>query len=154
MGGAIGFYIDKNEEDDPLMMETAIRKALGNLKGVSPFYKETEAVAMVSMPKEVEAVTHTLFKSMFSFSSSPKTQSKQSGWSLVSNLMHHKRVAAYKEEETDANEFANVDAALNSFVGHKTAESDNIIENTQNQLQNLELCIQDLQESLEHFQGV
>ncbi|KAI5314680.1 hypothetical protein L3X38_043856 [Prunus dulcis] len=99
-----------------LMMETAIRKALGNLKGVSPFYKETEAVAMVSMPKEVEAVTHTLFKSMFSFSSSPKTQSKQSGWSLVSNLMHHKRVAAYKEEETDANEFANVDAALNSFV--------------------------------------
>ncbi|KAL6270465.1 hypothetical protein ACE6H2_027376 [Prunus campanulata] len=70
---------------------------------------------------------------------------------MVSNLIHNKRVAAYREEETDANEFANVDAALNSFVGHKTAESDNIIENTQNQLQNLELCIQDLEESLEHL---
>ncbi|ONH92434.1 hypothetical protein PRUPE_8G175100 [Prunus persica] len=98
------------------MMKKAIQKALGNLKGASPSSKEIEAVAMVSMLKEGEAVTRTVFKTMFSFISGPKTQSKQSGWSLVSNLMHRKRVPAYKEEETYANEFANVDGALSSFV--------------------------------------
>ncbi|KAM1043985.1 hypothetical protein ACFX2J_034990 [Malus domestica] len=36
---------------------------------------------------------------------------------------------------------------LNSFVGHK---SDEIIENVQEHLQNLESCIQDLEELLEH----
>ncbi|VVA30022.1 PREDICTED: Protein of unknown function DUF241 [Prunus dulcis] len=139
------------------VMKKAVCKALGNLKGVSPFSKEHEAVAMVSMLKEMEAVTQTVFDSIFSFISGPKTQSKPSGLQLVSNLMRHKRVAACKEEEeeeeeeTDANEFAMVDAALHSIVGHKTKESDNIIQNAQTQLQNLELCIQDLEESLEHF---
>ncbi|CAL2279830.1 unnamed protein product [Prunus armeniaca] len=137
------------------VMKKAVCKALGNLKGVSPFSKEHEAVAMVSMLKEMEAVTQTVFNSIFSFISGPKTQSKPSGLQLVSNLMRHKRVAPCKEEEeeeeTDANEFAMVDAALHSIVGHKTKESDNIIQNAQTQLQNLELCIQDLEESLEHL---
>ncbi|KAI5315204.1 hypothetical protein L3X38_044380 [Prunus dulcis] len=77
------------------VMKKAVCKALGNLKGVSPFSKEHEAVAMVSMLKEMEAVTQTVFDSIFSFISGPKTQSKPSGLQLVSNLMRHKRVAAY-----------------------------------------------------------
>ncbi|KAI5315197.1 hypothetical protein L3X38_044373 [Prunus dulcis] len=117
------------------MMKKAIQKALGNLKGASPSSKEIEAMAMVSMLKEGKQLLQ--FKSMFSFISGPNTQSKQSGWSLFSNLMHRKRVPAYKEEET----YANVDGALSSFVGHKATKSDNIIENTQNQMQNLELCL-------------
>ncbi|XP_020409165.1 uncharacterized protein LOC109946261 [Prunus persica] len=135
-------------------MKKAVCKASGNLKGVSPFSKEHEAVAMVSMLKEMEAVTQTVFDSIFYFISGPKTQSKPSGLQLVSNLMRHKRVACKEEEEeeeTDANEFAMVYAALHSTVGHKTKESDNIIQNAQTQLQNLELCIQDLEESLEHL---
>ncbi|XP_021816091.1 uncharacterized protein LOC110758522 [Prunus avium] len=103
------------------VMKKAVCKALGNLKVVSPFSKEHEAVAMVSMLKEMEAVTQT------------------------------QHVKKEEEEETDANEFAMVDAALHSIVGHKTKESDNIIQNAQTQLQNLELCIQDLEESLEHL---
>ncbi|ONH92438.1 hypothetical protein PRUPE_8G175500 [Prunus persica] len=136
------------------VMKKAVCKASGNLKGVSPFSKEHEAVAMVSMLKEMEAVTQTVFDSIFYFISGPKTQSKPSGLQLVSNLMRHKRVACKEEEEeeeTDANEFAMVYAALHSTVGHKTKESDNIIQNAQTQLQNLELCIQDLEESLEHL---
>ncbi|KAB2636363.1 hypothetical protein D8674_026897 [Pyrus ussuriensis x Pyrus communis] len=51
----------------------------------------------VSMLKDTEAVTQTMFKSMFTYISGPKTQSKPSGC-----------VAACKEEEKDANEFAKV----------------------------------------------
>ncbi|KAI5345254.1 hypothetical protein L3X38_013131 [Prunus dulcis] len=58
------------------------------------------------------------------------------------NLEHSLRVAC--EEETEANEFAQVDAPLQSFT--KTRKSDH--KNADNQLDNLESCIQDQEEQL------
>ncbi|TXG69010.1 hypothetical protein EZV62_003945 [Acer yangbiense] len=56
---------------------------------------------------------------------------------------HHKRVAS-EEGETESNEFAMVDAALLSLIDHKMSVAD-----VQNQLKNLELCIQDFDEGVE-----
>ncbi|XP_021807858.1 uncharacterized protein LOC110751664 [Prunus avium] len=57
--------------------------------------------------------------------------------------IHTKRVAC--EEETEANEFAQVDAAQQSFF--KTSKSDH--KNADNQLDNLESSIQDQEELLD-----
>ncbi|XP_031286825.1 uncharacterized protein LOC116145507 [Pistacia vera] len=93
-----------------------------------------------SILKEVEAITLNVFESLLSFISGPQAQSKISGWSLVSKLMHHKKVACV-EEEIEANEFAKVDASLQFLIGNKTCKSDYMkqVADLQNQLKNLEL---------------
>ncbi|KAK3219804.1 hypothetical protein Dsin_013774 [Dipteronia sinensis] len=98
---------------------------------------------MAGILKEVETFSLGVFESLLSFISGPKVQSKLSGWSLVSKLTHHKRVAS-EEGETESNEFAKVDAALLSLIDHKICNAD-----VQNQLKNLELCIQDFDQGLE-----
>ncbi|CAK7329380.1 unnamed protein product [Dovyalis caffra] len=95
--------------------------------------------------EEVQATSLNVFESLLSFISGPKT--KSAGWSLVSKLVHPKKVPS-AEEETGINEFAEVDAALLSLVDHNTCKSDSI-KGVQSQLENLELCIQDLEEVLE-----
>ncbi|TXG65006.1 hypothetical protein EZV62_012000 [Acer yangbiense] len=81
---------------------------------------------------------------MLSLISGPKASSK-SGWSLVSKLIHSKRISCEEEDqETYMNEFAKVDAALSNL----TSKSDNII-CVQNQLKELESSIQDLEEGIE-----
>ncbi|BFG42429.1 uncharacterized protein Pyn_01858 [Prunus yedoensis var. nudiflora] len=126
------------------MVKKAIHKAMRNLKGssFSSLNNDNETIAFVSTLRDVEAVTLSVFESLLSFISGPK--SKPSGsWSLVSKFIHPKRVAC--EEETEANVFAQVDAALQSFI--KTSKSDH--KNADNQLDNLESCIQDQEEQLE-----
>ncbi|XVE67267.1 hypothetical protein DITRI_Ditri08aG0146800 [Diplodiscus trichospermus] len=90
------------------------------------------------LSEEVEAVTSSMIDSLLSLISGPKPRS----WSLVSKLLHHKE----KREETgrDINEFEKLDASLKSLTGQKMRESENIINvEMQNQLKDLELCIQD-----------
>ncbi|KAM1760857.1 hypothetical protein ACFX11_003738 [Malus domestica] len=124
------------------MVKKAIQKAMKNLKGserkstFSSPSNDNETVAIISKLRDVEKITLTVFKSLLFFVSGPK--SKPGSWSLVSKMVPTKKVAC--DEETEANEFAQVDAAL-----HKTIKS----ENTQNQLQKLESCIQDQEEGLE-----
>ncbi|KAM2903945.1 hypothetical protein COP2_003722 [Malus domestica] len=124
------------------MVKKAIQKAMKNLKGserkstFSSPSNDNETVAIISKLRDVEKITLTVFKSLLFFVSRPK--SKPGSWSLVSKMVPTKKVAC--DEETEANEFAQVDAAL-----HKTIKS----ENTQNQLQKLESCIQDQEEGLE-----
>ncbi|XP_048429865.1 uncharacterized protein LOC125472445 [Pyrus x bretschneideri] len=124
------------------MVKKAIQKATKNLKGseskstFSPFSNDTETVAIISKLRDVKEITLAVLESLLSFISGPKF--KPGSWSLVSKMIPTKKVVC--EEETEANEFAQVDAAL-----HKTSKS----EKAQNQFEKLESCIQDQEEGLE-----
>ncbi|KAJ7978684.1 hypothetical protein O6P43_002178 [Quillaja saponaria] len=131
----------------------AIHKSLGNLKAIekkctfATANKDHENAELISMLREVEAVTLSIFESLLSFISGPRqTKSKLSSWSLVSKLMQTKRVAC--TQETDENEFAKVDAAVQSFALQMTIKSDNI-NSLQNLLEKLESHSQGLEEELE-----
>ncbi|OMO72188.1 hypothetical protein COLO4_27786 [Corchorus olitorius] len=129
-------------------VKKAICKALKSLKHleskqtISSINKDGE---IINILREVEAVTCSVLESLLSFVSGPESESKLSRWSLVSKLMHQKKVTS-EEDEENTNEIANVEATLRSFV-----KSQNIkhVENLQNELQNSESCIQDLEEGLE-----
>ncbi|KAK8653452.1 hypothetical protein V6N13_127450 [Hibiscus sabdariffa] len=77
----------------------------------------------------------------------PEAESKSSPWSLISKLMHQRKVTCEVEEQK-TNEIANVEATLRSFI--KSGSTKNV-EHVQNELQNSEMCIQDLDEGLESF---
>ncbi|KAK6240653.1 hypothetical protein SCA6_006042 [Theobroma cacao] len=132
-------------------VKKAICKALKNLKQMEAKFntfssnKDGENAAVISILREVEAVTVRVLQSLLSFISGSGAESKLSRWSLVSKLMHPKRVGCV-EEEKQTNEIANAEATLRSLI-----KSDNIkhIENVQHELQKSELCIQDLEEGLE-----
>ena len=119
-------------------MKKAIHKAMINHKGSSL----SSSATIVSTLRDIEGGSLSVFESLLSFISGPKSK-PSSSWSLVSKIIHTKRVAC--EEETEANEFAQVDATLQSFI--KTSKSDH--KNADNQLDNLESCIQDQEEQLE-----
>ncbi|CAL2279816.1 unnamed protein product [Prunus armeniaca] len=134
------------------MVKKAIQKAMKNLKGTetgstfSSLNKDDETFS-VSRLREVEAITLAVFESLLSFISGPKSQ--PSKWSVVKMMQPNKLSC---EEATETNEFAEVDAALNSLIGHTTSKpdlksADNI--NVHNQLDTLESCIQDQEEGVE-----
>lgn len=131
-------------------LEKAIKKALKNTKGVENKSTKDDKDNVTMMLREVETITLTVFDSLLSFISEPKSQSNPRRWSSFSRLMHPKRVAC-EEEETSKNEFAMVNAALESFISCKTSKSVNTIlmENVQKKLNSLELCIQDLEDGVE-----
>ncbi|KAK8673692.1 hypothetical protein V6N13_112010 [Hibiscus sabdariffa] len=130
----------------------AICKALKNLKYMenrlssSSFSNDDETVAMISTLKQVEAVTIRVLESLLSFISGTEAESKSSRWSLVSKFMHQKKVNC--EEEQRANEIENADATLRSLIKSGNMKH---VENVQIELQNSEMCIQDLDEGLESF---
>ncbi|KAK0581002.1 hypothetical protein LWI29_008732 [Acer saccharum] len=102
--------------------------------------KTSEEHETITMLREVEEITFTVFESMLSLISGPRiTSSKLSGWSVVSKLVQPKRITC---EESDMNEFEKVDAAL---ISHETSTSDNIIQ----VLKELESNIQYLEDGLE-----
>ena len=113
-------------------------------------YKNTEDILIINLLKDLEAATLIGFDSLLIFIAKSKLQSKSSSWSSVSKIVHHKRVPC-ECEETDANEFEMVDAALQSLISHKPSKSDYslVIDNVQTWLGKLELNIQDLEEVFE-----
>ncbi|PRQ25102.1 hypothetical protein RchiOBHm_Chr6g0279931 [Rosa chinensis] len=156
-GGQSGFTNEvKKYFASRKVVKKAICKALVTLKSCekkssfSSTNKDSVAVALVSVLREVEAVSLTVFESLLSFISGSKAQSKMMGWSFVSKIMLNKKVAC-DEEKSEVNEFADVDAALSCLVGQETSKSDNIScnEDVQSDLQQLESCSQDLEEGLE-----
>ncbi|PRQ25114.1 hypothetical protein RchiOBHm_Chr6g0280051 [Rosa chinensis] len=118
-------------------VKKVLHKALENMKSTanrSTFSSvHKEEVTIVSKLRDVEAITVSVFESVLSFISGPK--SRPSSWSLVSKIVQSKKVAC--ELEANVNEFAEVDAALKS------------LKSAHNQLNNLESCIQDQEEGLE-----
>ncbi|KAF8406688.1 hypothetical protein HHK36_008779 [Tetracentron sinense] len=138
-------------------VKKTIRKCLGNLKRTqnkrafsSLLDKDSGLVAVISVLREVEIITLTRFEFLLSFVSGTMAQSKQSGWSLVSKLMHTKRVACDKEQ-VDICEMEKVDVALCSLVGHKSHKGTEVfkIQNVQKRLEALELSINGLEDGIE-----
>ena len=92
------------------VVRKAIFKALENLKGnankcnLSIINKDYQTVALVSLLKDTEVVTFSIFESLLNFISG-STQSKRSSWSLVSKLMHNNKRVGYAQG-ADENEFA------------------------------------------------
>ena len=83
------------------MVKKAIQKAMKNLKGTknrstfSSLNNDNETFSIVSKLREVEAITLTVFESLLSFISGPKSQ--PSSWSLV-KMMQPKKLSC--EEAT------------------------------------------------------
>ncbi|EXB95397.1 hypothetical protein L484_014370 [Morus notabilis] len=122
-------------------VKKALHKAMESKCAFSLLNRDQEVVSML---REVQSITLSVFESMFFFISGPKSSS----WSLVSKLMNSKTVSCEKVNES--NEFASADAALNLLISHKMKNSDSTVEeNAQKQLQELEMCIQDLEEGVE-----
>ncbi|KAK4594784.1 hypothetical protein RGQ29_018481 [Quercus rubra] len=118
-----------------------VEKYLASRKVVKKaMQKVLKGLAMVSMLKELEAVTLMVFELLLTFISVPKLQSKSSGWFEVSKLVHPKRIAC-EGEETDVNEFEKVDVVKSDYSIH--------IQNVQNWMEQLESSIQDFEEVLE-----
>ena len=111
--------------------------------------KKPETVALVCILREVEVATLTVLESLLSSIAGPKMQSNTSKWSLVSRLMHSKRVES-EEEKAEFSEFEKIDAEFQTYISQKTSKSFNIhAENMKNLLGNLELSIQDLDGGVE-----
>ncbi|KAK8607096.1 hypothetical protein V6N13_052843 [Hibiscus sabdariffa] len=126
----------------------AVCKALKNLKHMeNRVSKDGETGAMISTLKQVQAVTVSVLESLLSFISGSEAESKSSPWSLVSKLMHQKKVTC-EEEEQKTNEIANAEATLRFFIKSRSMKH---VEHVQNVLENSEMCIQDLDEGLENF---
>ncbi|KAK8567906.1 hypothetical protein V6N12_006474 [Hibiscus sabdariffa] len=70
-------------------------------------------------------------------------KSKSGNWSLVTKLLHHKRIACEHDGRLDINEFEKVDAALRSFF------DSNMNVEMQSQLKDFELCMQNLEDGTE-----
>ncbi|KAM4070926.1 hypothetical protein ACB094_11G022500 [Castanea mollissima] len=100
---------------------------LGRCMQTKLYSKKNEDLAMVSMLKELEFVTVMVFESLLNFIAGTKSQSKSSGWFVVSKLVHPKKIVC-EGEETDANEFD---------------------KNVQNWMGKLESSIEDVEEVLE-----
>ncbi|KAG5547561.1 hypothetical protein RHGRI_013299 [Rhododendron griersonianum] len=138
-----------------------IQKSLKDLKSIKylksvksnttivPFEKSLEISEIISLLNEVEAATVGEFESLLSYIAGKKVESRVSGFSLVSKLMHRKSIAS-NEEETNSNAFENFDDALCSLNSHSHKTHGVIhMENVQNQLGKMESSIQDIEEGLE-----
>ena len=112
-----------------------IRKALQNLK-----HKDNNTSPMLSFLNEAEAITLNSLENLLLFISGPKGRSQNSRWSAISKLVQPKRVICDSQEST-INEFEKVDSALQSLISHKASS----VEDFQSHMENLELCIQDLE---------
>lgn len=115
--------------------------------------KNHETQAIISTLREVETVNSAVLESVLTFIAGKGLQSNLSNWSLVSKLVHPKRVAS-KGDEKNVKELEKVDAALQSLIGHKKSKSDCLtnVEGVQNWLGKLETSIQDVEEGIEnHF---
>ncbi|KAK5774733.1 uncharacterized protein LOC108478839 [Gossypium arboreum] len=79
-------------------MKKAICKALKNLKHIqNKLSTPGENGAVISILRDVEAITISVLESVLSFISGPAVESKSSRWPLVSKLMHQKKVMCEEE---------------------------------------------------------
>ncbi|KAK9287305.1 hypothetical protein L1049_015718 [Liquidambar formosana] len=146
LANGVGEYLTSRKK-----AKKVIRKSLRDLKSkciFSPLDKDHDTLAVVGMLREVEEATLTVLESFLSFIYGLKAQSKPSSWSLISKLLHSKRVVC-EEYATEINEFEVVDAALHTLVSDKTKSSNVHAEKVQKELEKLESSIQDLEEGLE-----
>ena len=136
-------------------VKKAIHKALRSLKGMknkcrfAALNKDPETLSMVTMLREVETITLTVLEALLSSITGATAGSKQRGWSLVSKLMQHNRVAC-DEAEAEQSEFEKVNNTLCTLLGNKN-KSVNVVhvDKVHNEVSKLESSIQDLEEGIE-----
>ncbi|KAK7409819.1 hypothetical protein VNO78_00156 [Psophocarpus tetragonolobus] len=151
-GGEVEFTVEvKKFLTSRKVVRKAIFKALENLKGnanksnLAITNKDYQTMALVTLLKDAEVTTFSIFESLLNFFSG-SSQAKRSSWALVSKLMHNKRTSY--AQGADENEFAKVDAALQLFSFTMSTNS-NDINDLQKKLEYLGTCMQDLEEGLE-----
>ncbi|PIN25738.1 hypothetical protein CDL12_01532 [Handroanthus impetiginosus] len=111
-----------------------IQKSLKNLRS---FSGKGDAVSLEKdMFKDAESVSISLFVSLLSYVMGTKVQERKSGWSLVSKMMHSKKVSPQGEEK-DLNEFKKVDSFL-----QLSQEKDTKVEELVNHLKEMDSSIQ------------
>ncbi|KAL4311014.1 hypothetical protein GQ457_01G008810 [Hibiscus cannabinus] len=106
---------------------------------------DTEMVAVVTMLREAEEMSLSVFDSLLSFLLLPKLRSKPSGMSIVSKLLHSKRASC---DRVDSSEARKVEAEL---IALKTSK-DIKVEQVQKVLKDLEAfqaTIKEAEEGLE-----
>lgn len=136
------------------VVKKAILKALVNLKGgeskfTSSFTnKDCEKMQLFSLLKDGEVITLSVFESLLRFISG-STQSKQGSWKFVSKLLQRKRVASCTlEAEKSENEFAKLEAELQSSLFHTERKSEKV-NDLRNQSEKLESRIHGIEEGLD-----
>ena len=99
--------------------KVVIKAVQKDLKGMdsNSIDKNHETQAIISTLREVETVNSAVLESVLTFIAGKRLQSNLSNWSLVSKLVHPKRVAS-KGDEKNVKELEKVDAALQSLIGH------------------------------------
>ncbi|KAJ1397676.1 hypothetical protein SESBI_31611 [Sesbania bispinosa] len=107
--------------------------------------KDHQTVALISLLQDVEVAALSTFQTLLQFISGT-SQSKSNSWISISKLIQPKRVACSLME--DESEFSQVDLALQSFLFSKTGKLEGL-NDLQNHLEKMELCIQDFEEGLE-----
>jgi len=134
------------------VVKKAISKALANLNATSKSSnissttdKDPQTLSLITLLQDTEVATLSTFQTLLQFISA-STQQKSNGWLSISKLIQAKRVGC--SEVADENEFAQVDAALQSFVFAKTSKSEET-KNLQRHLEKMESCIQEFEEGLE-----
>lgn len=76
----------------------AVQKALKGMESNS-INKNQETQAIISTLREVETVNSAVLESVLTFIAGKRLQTNLSNWSLVSKLVHPKRVASKGEEK-------------------------------------------------------
>ncbi|CAM8920650.1 unnamed protein product [Rhodiola kirilowii] len=126
---------DAKEAGRYLVCRKAVKKLIQKVLRKQITTKEQDSFFVVSMLREVEQVTLSVLESLLSFVSGPKDKS------LVSKLMN---VSKSTCPET-ANEFEQIDAAMQSIVKHKASGINNI----QVDIADLGSSIQDLESGID-----
>ncbi|KAF5181611.1 Eukaryotic translation initiation factor 3 subunit a protein [Thalictrum thalictroides] len=106
-----------------------IQKCLGDLKKAenkntysSILNKDQNLVAIISVLREVESITMSMFKSLLSSVSSPKIQTKTTGWSLVSKLMHNKK----SSQDIQVKNIEDIQKSLDSIQSSMKGQEDGL----------------------------
>ncbi|KAF5204259.1 hypothetical protein FRX31_006153 [Thalictrum thalictroides] len=126
-------------------MHKVIEKCLGDLKKMdnkhpfSPSEKDQDLVALVTVLREVEIITLSVFESMLSFISSSRTLPKSSGWALLSKFKNNNRIICEMQQDEGGNEVATVYSEV------RTGQI------SQKRLEILETSIKSLEEGLENM---
>ncbi|XP_052484971.1 uncharacterized protein LOC105779550 isoform X2 [Gossypium raimondii] len=151
----------RRRSDDPIIANDAkaylasrkkanklINKSLRDLKINKCGFADVDE-ATCSMLRDVEGVTFTVLKSVFSYITATMPEPKSTNWSLVSKLVHSRCVTC-KGRGSETNELERVNALLCGLIGYKSKKcGDMSNENAVIELQRLETSIEDVEDGIE-----
>ncbi|KAL5703326.1 hypothetical protein ACHQM5_028429 [Ranunculus cassubicifolius] len=109
----------------------------------SPREIDQDLMAMVTILREVEAITLSVCEAFLSFMLGSRKPQKQSSWFPVAKLVHSKRISCDNHTE-----FEMVYTVLSSFSSHKCLDT-TVLRNAQKRLEALERNIGNFEEKME-----